>query len=113
MSTAVCTACAMRWCWKASKGSRLAELRCSDCGGRLSRRRADNYATGAQMFATAGIARLAWPLGMTPEARIVELERVLKETSIARFRLSVEAELAAARKALASPHRASEELSHV
>lgn len=70
MAVAVCRECGMHWIWKASYGTHLADLKCSDCGGKLRARK-----TNRRDQSQSEPHHYSWPLGTTPEKRIEQMAR--------------------------------------
>ena len=86
MATAVCTQCDQHWHWRARRGTRLANLKCTDCGGRLRMRRYEAPYNDAD--------RHAPDLGTSVPERMIALQVEIAENDKGFYRTRAEAELA-------------------
>lgn len=78
MARAVCKTCGAHWIWRAGRGRRLADLKCTDCGGELRQRARSDRLTETADFDFERYP-LAFDLGTSREIRLARLREALDD----------------------------------
>jgi len=77
MACAVCDTCQRHWRWRARRGSKLASLKCTECGSALRAVRRSGPAVDDD--------RTEFPLGATRKERVAILKQRIADTGLHRY----------------------------